>query len=333
MLTVPLGLWMMAQLSVTLMLGTVVSFGLLLASMLLLMPRLEKHSKAAQEAISAISQRSQEAFAGIRILVSFARGSDEVGRMQKLSVDYLACNMRLVRLRGLLDVLVQVFRNLVVLLALVLGAFAAVRGEITLGGLFEFLLLLGAMVWPLISIGWILAAFHRAVAAAERIEELFAIAPEAQTGSTPALRGAIEVRNLTFRYAGQSAPALSDVSFAIEPGQKLGLVGPVGSGKSTLLLLLVRLYEPPRGSIFVDGHDVLTLHPKTLRSHFALAPQDPFLFSDTIGGNVAFGNSSLANAPQEPLEAAVADAALESDLATIQGGLDALVGSHQNDAA
>lgn len=325
-LTVPLGLWMMAKLSVLLMLGTVASFTLLLISMLLLMPRLEKHSKAAQEAISAISQRSQEAFAGIRVLVSFARGNDEVKRMHALANDYLGCNLRLVRLRGLMDVLVQVFRNLVVLSALVLGALAAVRGDLTLGGLFEFLLLLGAMVWPLISIGWILAAFHRAVAAVERIEELFAVAPEAQTGLTPELRGEIEVRDLTFSYKGQRSPALSGISFTLAPGQKLGLVGPVGSGKSTLLLLLLRLYEPPRGTIFLDGHDVLTLHPRTLREHFALAPQDPFLFSDTIAGNVAFGNPGLTSAGAGPLATAVADAALEPDLATIQGGLEALVG-------
>ena len=326
LLTVPLGLWLMAQISVTLMLVTIASFTLLLISMLTVMPRLEKHSKAAQEAISAISQRSQEAFAGIRVLISFARGTDEVTRMRTLSRDYLGCNLRLVRLRALMDLLVQVFRNLVVLGALVLGARAAIRGEITLGGLFEFLLLLGAMVWPLISIGWILAAFHRAIAAAERIEEIFAIAPEAQTGITKDLQGEIEVRNLTFTYAGQMQPALRGVSFQLHPGQKLGLVGPVGSGKSTLLLLLLRLYEPPPGTIFVDGVDILALHPRTLRDHFALAPQDPFLFSDTIAGNVAFGNAGNLDAVPEFLHAAVADAALDSDLTAIQGGLEALVG-------
>jgi ATP-binding cassette, subfamily B, multidrug efflux pump len=231
-----------------------------------------------------------------------------------------------VRLRGLLDVFVNVFRNLVVVAALVLGALAALAGTITLGGLFEFLLLLGTLVWPLISVGWILSAFHRAVAAADRIEEIFALAPEAQDGERPALRGSIEVRGLTFAYRGQPHAALHDVSFRLAPGQKLGLVGPVGAGKSTLIALLLRLYEPPRGSVFVDGFDVTELHPRVLRDLFALAPQDPFLFSDTIGGNVAFGRAGVDAAEDPAVGAAVIDAALDQDLAQISGGLEAIVG-------
>jgi ABC-type multidrug transport system fused ATPase/permease subunit len=176
--------------------------------------------------------------------------------------------------------------------------------------------------------GWILATFHRAVAAAERIEEVFETPPEPAGGARPDLRGQVSVQDLTFRYPGQDHPALAGVSFALEPGAKLGLVGPVGSGKSTLLALLLRLYDPPPGSVRVDGHDVLDLDPAVLRATFALAPQDPFLFSDTIAGNVRFGVGAAEAGSGDGLEvhAAVEVSALDRDLEQIQGGLEAVVG-------
>src|SRR5262249_17972602 len=138
-------------------------------------------------------------------------------------------------------------------------------------------------------LGWTLATMPRAFAAANRIEELFAVAPETTAGAVPVLRGHLRVRGLTFTYAGAAAPALRDVDFELQPGQKLGLTGPVGAGKSTLLALCLRFYDPPPGTIFLDGHDVLDLQPAAIRATFAMAPQEPFLFSDTIAANVAFG--------------------------------------------
>ena len=183
------------------------------------------------------------------------------------------------------------------------------------------------------------ATYHRSVAAADRVEEIFALVPEPSGGQAPRLRGGVVVRDLTFRFDEQEQPALEHVSFALEPGQKLGIVGPVGSGKSTLLALLVRLYDPPRGTIFVDGVDVLDLEPRVLREAFAFAPQDPFLFSDTIRGNVTFGLPSGASgdlpsdadidadvAVAAAVERAVHASALDQDVERFEGGLEAIVG-------
>jgi ATP-binding cassette subfamily B protein len=172
------------------------------------------------------------------------------------------------------------------------------------------------------AVGWILQYFHRARAAGERIEEIFAVEPEPHEGAEPALRGSIRVERLTFTSPGQERPAREDVSFSIAAGQKLGLVGPPGSGKSTLLALLLRLYEPPRGTIFVDGFDVCELAPALLRRTFAFAPQDPFLFSDSIRGNVAFA----APGGDDRLTDAVFDAGLETDVQGFERGLDAIIG-------
>ncbi len=318
----PGGCWLMASLSVKVFVTVAVAFGLLLAAMVVLMPRLHRDSTEVQETIGAISQRAAEAFAGIRVLMTFGRGRDEAAAMAAASERYLDHNVRLTRTRALLDLFIHTSRDLVILAVLVVGVLEALAGRLTLGELFQFLLLSGAMVWPLISTSWVVAALQRSVAAAERVEELFAAEPERPGGRDVQLQGRLEVRNLTFAYPGQDRPALEGVSFAVDPGQKVGVVGPVGAGKSTLLALLLRLYEPPPGTVFVDGHDVRELEPTALRRVFAAAPQEPFLFSDTIRGNVAFGAASGAR----HVEAAIHASALDQDLEHWPEGLESLVG-------
>lgn len=320
---VPGALFLMTGLSPAVTVGAGLAFVLLLGSLALVLPRLHTHSKAAQEAIAAISQRAAEDFSGIGVILGFARAREETAAMRALSEDYLGHNMRLSRLRALLDLLIHASRNLVVVAVLILGALEAVAGRLTIGGLFQFLVLISMLVWPLMSVGWILQYFHRARAAAERIEEIFALAPEPHAGAEPALRGAIRVDRLTFAYPDQPRPALDDVSFQLAAGQKLGLVGPPGAGKSTLLALLLRLYEPPPKAVFVDGFDVRELAPALLRRTFAVAPQDPFLFSDTIRGNVSFAAGGLADSR---VSAAVHDAGLETDVEGFERGLDAIIG-------
>ena len=211
---------------------------------------------------------------------------------------------------------------LTVLGVIVIGGLEVASGRVALGDIFQFLLLASVMVQPLMSISSSLATLHSAAAAAERIEELFAADPEPAGGRAPELRGGIRVEGLTFRFPGQAQPTLEDVSLTLEPGQKLGLVGPAGSGKSTLLALLTRFYDPPRGTVFVDGFDVLELDPAALRRAFAVAPQDAFLFSDTIEANIAFG----AGGDTEALGPAVEVSAVDQDMHAYPEGLATAVG-------
>jgi len=182
---------------------------------------------------------------------------------------------------------------------------------------------LGLMAFPLQILGWTIAMLPRAHAAAIRIEEIFEAEPEPQEGTQLELRGAIEVRDLTFTYPETDKPALEGLSFTIQPGQKLGLIGPVGGGKSTLLSLLLRYYDPPRGTMFVDGHDVLDLAPSSLRKLFALAPQEPFLFSDTVTNNITFDDQETNS---DLRDAAITTAALDQDLPQLIDGIDTVVG-------
>ena len=319
----PAGTWLMLSMDVPVTLASVAAFGVLFLVMRLLLPRLHGWSKKAQEAIADVSQRAQEDFAGIRVVQQFDAVARERAAMATRNRRYLLANLRLVRLRSLLNALTHSTSGAVMLGVLFVGGYQVIDARITIGQLFQFIGYLGLMTFPLEILGWTLATLPRAHAAGIRIAELFEVQPEVQTGASPPLRGELVVRDLTFTYPGSARPALQGVSFTLAPGQKLGLIGPVGSGKSTLLALLLRYYDPPRGSVSVDGHDVLDLHPAALRQLFALAPQEPFLFSDTVAANVVFARDGAAEAD---LDAAVGGAALDQDLPQLRAGLETIVG-------
>lgn len=319
----PTGIVLMTNMDAPVTLACSAAFGVLFVSMRFLMPRLHRWSKASQAAIGELSQRAQEDFAGIRIVTTFGLEQHEAAVMASRNRHYLAANLRLVRLRSLVHAITHSTSGLVMFGVLLVGGHQVISGHLTVGQLFEFLGYLGLMLFPLEILGWTLATLPRAHAAAMRIEELFAEPPETTAGTRPALRGHLSVRDLTFTFPGRDSPALQHVSFELPTGGKLGLVGPVGAGKTTLLALCLRFYDPPRGTIFVDGHDVLDLQPAVLRAAFALAPQEPFLFSDTVAANIAFAR---ADAAPGAIDAAVDAAALDQDLPQLHEGLGTLVG-------
>ena len=319
----PAGMWLMLSMDLPVTLASFGVFGLLFVAMRVLLPRLHAWSKKSQEAIAEISQRAQEDFAGIRVVQQFGAATRERAAMATKNRRYLLVNLRLVRLRALLNAMSHSTSGVVMLGVLLVGGHQVIAGAITIGQLFQFTGYVALLTFPLEILGWTLATLPRAYAAGIRIAEIFEVAPETSAGSSPALRGHLRVAGLTFTYPGALRPALADVSFELEPGRKLGLVGPVGSGKSTLLALLMRFYDPPRGTIFVDGHDVLDLAPHCLRQLFALASQEPFLFSDTVHANVAFSRDA---SQATSVDAAVEAAALDQDLPQLVEGLATIVG-------
>jgi len=328
----PAGFVLMARLDVSVTLAAAAAFGVLFLALRLLLPRLHVWSKKSQEAIGDLSQRAQEAFAGIRILQQFAAQDREVTAMATRNRRYLASNLRLVRLRSLMNAITHSTTGIVLFAVMLVGGHDVIAGELSVGQLFQFTVYLGMLMFPLEILGWTLATMPRALAAARRIEELFEQAPEPTAGEQVELRGHLVVKGLTFTYPGADRPALRDVSFELPPGDKLGIVGPVGSGKSTLLALCLRFYDPPRGTMFLDGRDLLDLAPASVRGAFAVAPQEPFLFSDTIAANVGFGRNAAIDAIDAgdgelaALDRAIATAALDQDLPQLQHGLQTVVG-------
>lgn len=319
----PAGMVLMLSMDIAVALACLAALMGVFVAMKFVLPRLHKWSKKSQEAIAEVSQQAQEDFAGVRVVQQFDAVERERAAMATKNRRYLLANLRLVRLRSLLNALTHSSTGVVMLGVLLVGGHQVITGRITVGQLFQFTTYLALMTFPLQILGWTIAMIPRAQAAAVRIEEIFDVEPEPDLGASPELRGAIEVRGLTFTYPEAERPALQEVSFALAAGNKLGIIGPVGSGKSTLLSLLLRYYDPPRGTMFVDGHDVLDLAPRALRGLFAAAPQEPFLFSDTVASNVTFHDSTITTSDRD---AAITAAALDADLPQLKNGIDTIVG-------
>ena len=266
--------------------------------------------EAVQEHIAYLTERSRESYAGIRILQGYAREDFDRERFQGHSWSHYLKNLRLARVRALFDPSLDLMLGLSTVLVLLFGGLQVLRGELSLGSFVAYLFLINYLAGPMIGLGWSISLFQRGRASLDRNNELLdePIAvqdiPQAKEASGP---GLLEVRDLHFSYppgrlveGDQPQPeapreVLQGVSFRLEPGARLGILGAVGSGKTTLASLLVRLYEPPGGTIFLDGADVRTLQLDSLRRQVVLAPQDTFLFSDTVARNILMASPDAAH--------------------------------------
>jgi ATP-binding cassette subfamily B protein len=215
-----------------------------------------------------------------------------------------------------------------------LGSREVIVGRMTLGEFVAFFAYVTMLSWPMIAFGWVTNMLQRGMASWKRMLEVFDTEPAIRDEPLPStaaigpadILGAVEFRHLTFSFA--STPVLDDISVRVEPGQTVAIVGHTGSGKSTLVNLLARLHDPPPGTVFIDGHDVRRLPLATVRGAIGMVPQEPFLFSDTIGDNVAFGLDvhGRVDARQARIEAAAAVARLDKDLGDFPKGYDTVVG-------
>ena len=214
-----------------------------------------------------------------------------------------------------------------IVIVLWLGGWLVIHKRITLGSLVAFNTYLAMLTWPMIALGWVVNLFQRGAASWSRIESLLATPPPSPTAPTRptrvAPRGEIEIKDLTFTYPGAARAALTEVSLTVEAGETIALVGHTGSGKSTLLALLLRLHEPPAGTVFVDGREVAEYRLSGLRRLFGVVPQETFLFSTTIAGNIAFG---VEQASDDDVRWAAHVARLDVDVSGFPRGFDTVVG-------
>jgi ATP-binding cassette subfamily B protein len=264
-----------------------------------------------QAQLSDVSAVAQEALAGVRVVRAYRQESTELDRFRRSNLEYLQRNRRLIVLQGFFFPCMSLFLGLGALLVVWLGGREVIHGRITLGQFVAFNAYLTMLAWPMIAFGWVTNMLQRGMASWKRMLEVLetvpAIADEVRLkADTPystaaaassygasgfsrtfAIRGEIEFRDLVFAYNGTTV--LNHVSAKIPAGQTVALVGVTGSGKSTLISLLARLHEPPAGTVFIDGVDVRDLPLGVLRSAIGFVPQEPFLFSDTLADNIAFG--------------------------------------------
>jgi ATP-binding cassette subfamily B protein len=257
-------------------------------------PRLHSRFQAVQEQFAALSAHAQENLNGIRVLKSYAQEDNVAGEFRDLNREHIRRNLALVRLYGGFFPLLMGVAALGLMLVIWLGGRQVISGQITLGDLVAFTQYHAILTWPMIALGWVINIYERGTASLARIQSILGTEPEIRdedgVGSAPGrVEGNLEFRGLTFAYDEESDPVLRDISVKIEAGSTVGITGPTGSGKSTLLNLIPRLFQVPRGMLFVDGVDVRDVPLQALRGNIGMVPQESFLFSDSLEENIAYG--------------------------------------------
>jgi ATP-binding cassette, subfamily B, multidrug efflux pump len=255
---------------------------------------IQRRFEAIQAQFSALSTLVQENLTGTRVIRAYVQEENQALRFDALNQAYLERNLRLVRVQGLLHPLLALLTSLGMVVVLGFGGRQVMAGALSVGDFVAFTFYLGLLTWPLIALGWVITLFQRGEASMGRLLAILQTPPALDpAGGRPldpaTVRGALEFQGVGFRYPGSERWVLRGVSFRVEAGETLAVVGPTGSGKSTLLALVARIYDPTEGVILLDGVPLTELNPGDLRRALGVVPQDAFLFSDTLRANLGLG--------------------------------------------
>lgn len=282
----------MYQMDPVLTLLSTIPMAFLLGIGALLDHQLESRWDKRQAAFSALSDFSQETFSGIAVVKAFVKETVQIMSFKKLNKTNEDTNVSHTKLATLLMILVTLFVESVICVILGYGGYLVYKGSFDAGQLVEFIGYFTSIVWPIMAVSQLVEMHSRGKASLKRIGELLEAKPDVcdREGviEPEPLMGEIEFRNLTFRHPGAEYDALTDLSFKINAGEHVGLIGKTGAGKTTIVDLILRTYNVPDGTIFIDGYDVNSIPIKTVRKYASYVPQDNFLFSDTIANNIAF---------------------------------------------
>lgn len=280
-----------------------------------------------QEAFSKLSDFSQESFSGIAVIKAFVKEAKELIAFKALNRENEDTNIDYTKSAVLLRILVTLFIESVICVILGYGGYLVYQDKFNAGQLVEFIGYFTSIVWPIMAVADLIDMASRGKASLKRISELLEAKQDVvdREGVTPLpeIKGDIEFRNLTFQYPDGEYDALEDISFTIHAGENVGLIGKTGSGKSTLVDLILRTYNVPDGTIFIDGHDVNTVPIRDVRAGCAYVPQDNFLFSDTIENNISFGVDEKS---QSSVIKAAALADVDSNIKGFQQGYGTVLG-------
>jgi len=248
---------------------------------------------ARQARFSDLSDFSQESFTGIAVIKAFAKEVKELQAIKKIIKANEDINVEYVKISTFFDIMISLFAETVIVIVLGYGGYLVYTGVFNAGELVEFISYFTSIIWPILAISFLIDMGARGKASLNRVSELLDAPVDVKdtdevTEFSPEIRGGIEFRHLSFQYPGSPLPILNDISFTINPGENVGLIGKTGCGKTTLVDLIARTYNVEDGTLFVDGIDVNTIPIAELRSHIAYVPQDNFLFSTEIEDNIAF---------------------------------------------
>ena len=317
----------MLSMDLTLTILSMIPMGFLLASATIVGKQLTIKWDLRQEAFSKLSDFSQESFSGIAVIKAFVKEGKELWAFKKLNVENEEANIDLTKYSVLFRVMVMLFVESVICVILGYGGYLVYTGRFNAGQLVEFIAYFNAVVWPIMAVSELIDMTSRGKASLDRVSELLDapvnVKDREGVADLQQVHGDIEFRNLTFRYPDGEYDALKNVSFTIKAGENVGLVGKTGSGKTTLVDLILRTYNVPDGTIFVDGQDVNQVSIRSVRGACAYVPQDNFLFSDTIENNIAFG---VTDKNQKAVIQAAQLADVDSNIKAFQQGYGTVLG-------
>ena len=322
-----LAVYNMWQMDHTLTILSLIPMAFLLASATVVGKHLMKKWDIRQEAFSRLSDFSQESFSGIAVIKAFVKEALELMAFKKLNVENEKANMDHTKASVLMRVLVTMFVESVICVILGYGGYLVYKDVFNAGQLLELIGYFNAIIWPIMAVSELIDMTSRGKASLNRLGEL--LDAEVNVKDRPDVKpmtdvkGDIEFKNLTFRYPDGEYDALKDVSLTIKAGENVGLVGKTGSGKTTLVDLILRTYNVPDGTVFIDGQDVNTVAIHDLRAACAYVPQDNFLFSDTIENNIAFG---VTGTDKDSIVQAARMADVHSNIKEFQAGYDTVLG-------
>ena len=286
---------------------------------------INERSEKIQKSLSNLSTFVQEAFSGIRVLKAFVREEDSARQFAEASEEYKHKSIELTKVNALFFPLIMALVGISTIITVYAGGMMVIQGEIGYGVIAEFILYVNILTWPVTSLGWVTSIVQRAAASQTRINEFLDIQNDivSKENLEVSLEGDIEVKNLSFVYPDSGIKALNDVSFQIKAGQTLGIIGTTGSGKSTIANLLLRMYDPTKGEILLDGKNIQRYSISSLRKQMGFVPQDVFLFSDTIANNIAFG---LDHPEMALIEKAAKDADVYQNIIDFPKGFETMLG-------
>ncbi len=290
-------IYYMAQVNVTLMWYVLLPLPILSISIYYVNSIVMKKSEEIQAGLSSISTLAQEAFSGIRVLKSFVRENHSGQQFASASANYRKKSLDLVKVDSLFTPLISLLVGFSTLLVVYIGSKEVMAGEITVGNITEFIMYVFMLTWPVTALGWTSSQIQRAAASQKRINEFLQAKSELEIGKqiVKPISGNWVFKNVSFTYPGTEREILNQLSFEIESGESVALLGTTGSGKSSLAQLLARFYDPSSGDILLDGVSLKDWDIKHVRQSLAYVPQDVFLFSTTIAENISFGQDGMSN--------------------------------------
>jgi len=304
---------------------TLLPLPILSISIYILSRVINKRSTVVQQYLSKLTANAQETFSGISILKSYGIEHKTMVEFGTLANEAQDKNINLFKAQALFFPLMILLIGLSNILVIYIGGMRYIEGTISLGVIAEFIMYVNMLTWPVAVVGWVTSIVQQAEASQQRINEFLKHEPEIKNNQEQpsTIEGTIEFKNVTFTYDDTNITALKNVSFKLEKGKTLAILGNTGSGKSTIINLIARLYDVDTGEILIDGTNIEQLNLNNLRQNIGFVPQEAFLFSDTIKNNIKFGDENASNAK---IEQAAKDAYIHHNIIEFNKGYDTYVG-------